>query len=150
MPLKAAYAQSAATAYSRLGLSKESSMAKTKKGGQHKTTEQQLAEAEQRLNRLREKARQEDTRRKILVGAMILSEAQQDTTLHGNLMSHLDSWLSAGHRDRRLFVDYGLGPIAGLYGKTLHPLEHLPGWAFSRTLSPAKPSLDRYGNPISA
>ncbi len=124
-------------------------MAKTKKGVQHKTTEQQLAEAEQRLNRLREKARQEDTRRKILVGAMILNQAKQDTTLHENLMIHLDSFLAAGHRDRRLFFDHGLGPIAGLYGKTLHPLEHLPGWAFSRTL-PAKPSLDRYGNPISA
>lgn len=125
-------------------------MAKTKKGVQHKTTEQQLAEAEQRLNRLREKARQEDTRRKILVGAMILSEAQQDTTLHENLMSHLDSWLASGHRDRRLFVGHGLGPIAGLYQAKLTPADTKRGWSFGRTLSPAKPSLDRYGNPISA
>lgn len=112
-------------------------MAKTKKGVQHRTTEQQLADAEQRLNRLREKARQEDTRRKILVGSLVLSQAQSDSNLHANLIKHLDQWLASGHRDRRLFFEHGLGPIAGLYEAKLTPVNFNAGW-FQRYLRPAQ------------
>jgi hypothetical protein len=40
-----------------------------------KTLEQQIAEAEAKLNRLRERERKKDTRRKIIVGGLLISEA---------------------------------------------------------------------------
>lgn len=123
-----------------------------KRGSQHRTTAQQLADAEARLNRLREQARREDTRRRILVGSMILGRAEDNTAVMEQLIHDMDGWLASGHRDRRLFLDYGLGPIRGLYGATLHPIEQprAAGWAFGRALPPAVQPVqrDRYGNPV--
>ncbi|MCA1773159.1 MAG: hypothetical protein LC677_11345 [Halomonas sp.] len=118
-----------------------------KKGSAHRTTEQQLADAEAKLNALREKARREDTRRRILIGSMLLGKAEADDAKMEQLLHDLDTWLASGHRDRRLWLDYGLGPIRGLYGATLHPSKQ-QGWVFGRELPPAvAPMRDRYGNP---
>lgn len=122
------------------------------RGTTHRTTSQQLADAEARLNRLREQARREDTRRKILIGSLILGRAESDNAVMDRLLRDLDSWLASG-RDRRLFLDHGLGPIQGLYGATLHPAEQAQGWAFGRELplaTESEPERDRYGNPIGA
>lgn len=120
-----------------------------KKGTQHRTTEQQLADAELRLNRLREQARRNDTRRKILIGAMVMGRAEASDAEMEKLLRDLDAWLASGHRDRRLWFDNGLGQVSGLYGAKLHQVQ--PGWAFGRALSPVpKPMRDRYGNPITA
>lgn len=119
------------------------------KGAAHRTTAQQLADAELRLNRLREQARREDTRRKILIGAMVMGRAEADRAKNEQLLHELDAWLASGHRDRRLWFDNGLGQVSGLYGAKLHQVQ--PGWAFGRALSPVpKPMRDRYGNPITA
>jgi len=98
------------------------------KGVKHKTTEQQLADAEARLNKLREQARKNDTRRKILIGSMYLSQAEEYGALD-QLLTRLDNWLPSGHRDRRLWLDDGIGPVRGLYGATLQPAKKPPGWA---------------------
>lgn len=106
----------------------------------HRTTEQQLAAAEERLNELRKRQRTEATRRRVLVGAMLLGRAERDPVAHHHLMRELDSWLTAD-RDRRLFE---LGPIRGLYGATLfppdkpgdQPKQQQPrGWAFGKKLA---------------
>lgn len=120
-----------------------------KKGTQHRTTEQQLADAELRLNRLREQARRNDTRRKILIGAMVMGRAEASDAEMEKLLRDLDAWLTSGHRDRRLWLDKGLGPVSGLYGAKLQLVQS--GWAFGRALPPVpKPLRDRYGNPITA
>lgn len=71
-----------------------------------RTTAQQLADAEQRLNRLRQKARREETRKKILVGALVLNRAKNDPEFHQKLLYELDQFLS--DRDRPLFAEMGL------------------------------------------
>lgn len=120
-----------------------------KKGTQHRTTEQQLADAELRLNRLREQARKNDTRRRILIGSMVMGRAEADGAEMEQLLHDLDTWLASGHRDRRLWFDKGLGPVSGLYGVKLRQVQ--PGWAFGRALPQIpKPLCDRYGNPITA
>ena len=43
-----------------------------------RTIDQQIAEAQARLNRLRTKAKASDTRRKIIVGAVVTTEALKD------------------------------------------------------------------------
>lgn len=43
-----------------------------------RTIDQQIAEAQARLNRLRTKAKASETRRKIIVGAVVTSEALKD------------------------------------------------------------------------
>ena len=104
------------------------------KGTHHKTTEQRLADAEVRLNKLREQARKNDTRRRILIGSMYLSQAEECGALN-QLLTRLDNWLPSGHRDRRLWIDHGLGPIRGLFSATLHPAEQpSPGWAAKEVL----------------
>nr|WP_173057755.1 hypothetical protein [Halomonas sp. Ant2]AJY53636.1 MobS/MobC [Halomonas sp. Ant2] len=127
-------------------------MAKAK-GAAYRTTAQRLADAELHLNRLREKNRKEDTRRKILVGAMMLAKAENSPQIRQQLLTEIDNRLATGHRDRRLFIDYGIGPIRGLYGATLHPAEEQPpGWAEGLLWKkkPLQRSTDRYGNVIGA
>lgn len=99
-----------------------------------RTTGQQLADAQQRLNQLREKSRTEETRRKIIIGGMMLRMASNNPEVMKNLMRQLDKSLPHRHRDRRVFFEYGIGQIAGLYGAKLHPVQ--PGWALGRSLSP--------------
>ncbi|NOG32913.1 hypothetical protein HLB35_16110 [Halomonas sp. TBZ9] len=105
-----------------------------------RTTEEQLADAQQRLNQLREKSRKEKNRRKILVGAMYLSQAKQHNGME-KLLTRLDHWLPNGHRERRLWLDDGLGPIQGLYGnQKLQPPRN--GW-FAHSLS-TKQTVQRF------
>lgn len=115
-----------------------------KPGTKHRTTEQQLADAEERLARLRKKQRDEDTRRRVLVGSLYLGRSERSSAARQQLLRDLDSWLT-DERDRRIF---DLGAIPGLYSSPLHPSQALnqPGWAFSKTLRQI--DLDRYGNPI--
>ncbi|WP_416138825.1 hypothetical protein ACM26W_20655 [Halomonas sp. HK25] len=111
-----------------------------------RTTEQQLMEAEERLNQLREKARREETRRHTLIGKMVLERARGCDREMERLMRELDNWLpSGGHPDRKKFSS--LGPVRGLYGASLHPDNRHPGWVFNRELAPTAPKADRYGNP---
>nr|WP_299246491.1 hypothetical protein [uncultured Halomonas sp.] len=67
-----------------------------------RTTDQQIADAEARLDRLRQKRRQEETRKKILIGAMVLQQIGEDETAYRNLLQGLDEYLTQD-RDRRLF-----------------------------------------------
>lgn len=55
-----------------------------------KTIEQQIAEAEAKLARLREKERKKDTRRKIIVGALVISEALNDPKMAKWLAKMID------------------------------------------------------------
>lgn len=71
-----------------------------------RTTEQQLADAQQRINRLREKARKEDARKKIIVGAFILNRAERDPNFKAGLLNELDQFVP--ERDRSLFAELGL------------------------------------------
>lgn len=71
-----------------------------------RTTAQQLADAEQQLNRLRQKARKEDARKKIIVGAFILNRAERDPNFKAGLLNELDQFVSK--RDRPLFAELGL------------------------------------------
>lgn len=98
---------------------------------QHRTTEQQLAAAEERLSKLRKRQRTEDTRRRVLVGAFYLGRAERDPAAHTRLMRDLDEWLT-DERDRRLFR---LGAIRGLYAATLTPVEKSAGWIFGKSLA---------------
>lgn len=110
------------------------------RGAAHRTTAQQVADAEMRLSRLREQSRKEDTRRRVLVGSMYLSQAKQNDGM-GKLLTRLDHWLPSGHRDRRLWLDYGLGPIQGFYGnQRLRPLR--TGW-FAHSLN-AKQTVQKF------
>lgn len=106
----------------------------------HKTTQQQLEDAEERLKRLRERQRQQTTRQRILVGAMYIGRAKNDPAAHHKLMCDLDVWLTA-KRDRKLF---DLGPIRGLYGAKFKTLSKEPGWWMGISLK--RVPVDRYGN----
>ena len=68
--------------------------------------EQQQAALERRLQTARSKVKEEerkrDTRRKILIGAMVLAKAQQSTKEWDSLVRELDRYLTTG-RDRQLF-----------------------------------------------
>jgi len=111
-----------------------------------RTTEQQLAEAEDRLNQLREKARREEARRHMLIGKMVLERAKENDREMQRLMRDLDNWLPSGnHPDRKRFGS--LGAVRGLYGVTLHPNERHWGWVFNTALAEANPGADRYGDP---
>jgi len=120
-----------------------------KRGAKHRTTEQQLADVQEQLNALRERARKEDTRRKIIIGSMMLSLAERDDGILDFLKRRLDERLS--DRDRRLFISrdhLGLA-IPGLHGATLYPAKQSGGWALGRALRPAaEPERDRHGNPV--
>jgi hypothetical protein len=56
-----------------------------------KTIDQQIADAEARLARLREKSRKKETRHKIIVGALVLSEASKDAKIAAWLLKQIDA-----------------------------------------------------------
>jgi hypothetical protein len=68
--------------------------------------EQQKNALERRLQmartRLKNEERKKDTRRKILVGAMLLAKAEEDLEAQSELNRQLGSYLTA-QRDRELF-----------------------------------------------
>lgn len=55
------------------------------------TLEQKIAEAQANLARLKDKARSEDTRQKIIVGAAVISQALRSSSLAGRLLAILDA-----------------------------------------------------------
>lgn len=59
-----------------------------------RTIDQQIAEAENRVQRLKTKKRTKDTRRKIIVGATIIAAAFKDKALARSLTTLLESNLS--------------------------------------------------------
>lgn len=123
-------------------------MGKTK-GAKHRTKAQQIADAELRLNRLKKDARKEETRKKILVGSMMLSLAESDDKIANFLKQKLDERLAP--RNRQLFAESMGITIPGLYGKKLQPAdEHQAGWSVwccAKATRPLRP-LDRYGSVI--
>lgn len=56
-----------------------------------RTLEQKIAEAQANLVRLKDKARSEDTRQKIVVGAAVISQALRSPSLAGRLLAILDA-----------------------------------------------------------
>ena len=56
-----------------------------------RTLEQKIAEAQANLARLKDKARSEDTRQKIVVGAAVISQAVRSPSLAGRLLAILDA-----------------------------------------------------------
>jgi len=56
-----------------------------------KTIDQQIADAEARLARLREKSRKKETRHKIIVGALVLTEASKDAKFAAWLLKQIDA-----------------------------------------------------------
>ena len=56
-----------------------------------RTLEQKIAEAQANLARLKDKARSEDTRQKIVVGAAVISQALRSSSLAGRLLAILDA-----------------------------------------------------------
>ena len=59
-----------------------------------RTIDQQIAEAENRVQRLKAKKRTKDTRRKIIVGAVIISQAFKDTIIAEYLVETLEENLT--------------------------------------------------------
>lgn len=55
------------------------------------TLEQKIAEAQAKLSRLKDKARSEDTRQKIVVGAAVISQALRSSSLAGRLLAILEA-----------------------------------------------------------
>ena len=55
------------------------------------TLEQKIAEAQANLARLKDKARSEDTRQKIVVGAAVISQALRSRSLAGRLLAILEA-----------------------------------------------------------
>lgn len=55
------------------------------------TLEQKIAEAQAKLTRLKDKARSEDTRQKIVVGAAVISQALRSSSLAGRLLAILEA-----------------------------------------------------------
>lgn len=55
------------------------------------TLEQKIAEAQANLARLKDKARSEDTRQKIVVGAAVISQALRSASLAGRLLAILEA-----------------------------------------------------------
>ncbi len=55
------------------------------------TLEQKIADAQANLARLKDKARSEDTRQKIVVGAAVISHALRSESLAGRLLAILDN-----------------------------------------------------------
>lgn len=61
------------------------------------TLEQKIAEAQANLARLKDKARSEDTRQKIVVGAAVISQALRSQSLARRLLSILDNETMRDH-----------------------------------------------------
>lgn len=55
------------------------------------TLEQKIAEAQAKLARLKDKARSEDTRQKIVVGAAVISQALRSSSLACRLLAILEA-----------------------------------------------------------
>lgn len=64
--------------------------------------QQKINSLEQELAKSQNKSRKEDTRRKILIGAMILGKMQNNPQLERQILSDLDDFL-ARENDRKLF-----------------------------------------------
>lgn len=60
------------------------------------------AKANAEKNREREKLRKEETRKKILIGAMVLDGMSKNQDYQSNILKNLDKYLTA-ERDRKLF-----------------------------------------------
>jgi hypothetical protein len=68
------------------------------------TLEQKIAEAQANLARLKDKARSEDTRQKIIVGAAVISQALRSSSLAGRLLAILDAEPLRDH-DKKAVAD---------------------------------------------
>jgi len=68
------------------------------------TLEQKIAQAQANLARLKDKARSEDTRQKIIVGAAVISQALRSSSLAGRLLAILDAEPLRDH-DKRAVAD---------------------------------------------
>ncbi|MBY3790670.1 hypothetical protein HPQ32_20280 [Photobacterium carnosum] len=60
------------------------------------------AKANAEKNREREKSRKEETRKKILIGAMVLDGMSKNQDYQSKMLKNLDKYLTA-ERDRKLF-----------------------------------------------
>ena len=60
------------------------------------------AKANAEKNREREKSRKEETRKKILIGAMVLDGMSKNQDYQSTMLKNLDKYLTA-ERDRKLF-----------------------------------------------
>jgi len=68
------------------------------------TLEQKIAQAQANLARLKDKARSEDTRQKIIVGAAVISQALRSSSLAGRLLAILDAEPLRDH-DKKAVAD---------------------------------------------
>ncbi len=68
------------------------------------TLEQKIAQAQANLARLKDKARSEDTRQKIIVGAAVISQALRSSSLAGRLLAILDTEPLRDH-DKKAVAD---------------------------------------------
>lgn len=68
-------------------------------------THQRLAEAEATAAKLKQTRRAEDTRKKVLVGALVLARAETDANLRQWLVKALLAGITRPN-DRRLFSDF--------------------------------------------
>ncbi len=68
------------------------------------TLEQKIAEAQANLARLKDKARSEDTRQKIVVGAAVISQALRSSSLAGRLLAILEAEPLRDH-DKKAVAD---------------------------------------------
>lgn len=90
-----------------------------------RSIEQKIAEAQSKLARLKDKARSEDTRQKIVVGAAVISQALRSASLAGRLLAILESESLRDH-DKKAVA----GLIERLKGKSADdeaPLPHQTG-----------------------
>ncbi|MCD9468960.1 hypothetical protein [Photobacterium iliopiscarium] len=60
------------------------------------------AKANSEKNREREKSRKEETRKKILIGAMVLDGMSKNQDYQSKMLKNIDKYLTA-ERDRKLF-----------------------------------------------
>jgi hypothetical protein len=68
------------------------------------TLEQKIAQAQDNLARLKDKARSADTRQKIVVGAAVISQAFRSSSLAGRLLGILEAEPLRDH-DKKVVAD---------------------------------------------
>ena len=66
------------------------------------TIEQKIAQAEADLARLRTKAREVDTGRKIILGGMLLAAARRDPKIRAWLLAEAEAQITRDHDRKRL------------------------------------------------
>ncbi|MBP7340512.1 hypothetical protein [Niveispirillum sp.] len=66
------------------------------------TIEQKIAQAEAELARLRTKAREVDTGRKIILGGMLLAAARRDPQIRAWVLAEVESNITRDHDRKRL------------------------------------------------